>query len=588
MEWQGWTTVGVVALTITLLCATRVGPDLLMLGALTLLLTLGVLKSEDALAGFANEGMVTVAVMFVVAAGLNETGALETLFPRLLGRPQSVTQAQARLMVTTVLVGAFVYKSLLVPVLLPVVADWAKKNRLSLSRVMIPLSYAAILGGTCTLIGSSSNLLVNGLLLQAGLPGQDFFEVAWLGLPCTLAGLAYVLLVGRWLLPERRPAFSDQDDPRRYTVEMLVEQGSSLVGRSIEQAGLRHLAGVYLVEIDRDGEVLPAVSPQEKLRANDRLVFAGVVESVVDLQKVRGLKPASDQVFKLTAPRAQRCLIEAVVSNSCPLVGQTIREGRFRTVYQAAVIALARNGTQVRKKIGDIVLQAGDTLLLEAPPGFVDRHRNSRDFFLVSLVENSTPRRHDRAAAAVAILAAMVVVVVAGWLSMFQAALVAAGLMILARCCSAAEARRSIDLKLVLVIAAALGIGRAVQTSGAATAIAHTLIDLAGTSPWAALAAVYALTVLFTELMSHYAAVVLIFPVALETANALGVDFRPFAMAIMIAGSCAFALPMGSLPNLMVYGAGGYHFRDYLRLGGPLNLLTGVITVLLAPLVWPF
>jgi di/tricarboxylate transporter len=369
---------------------------------------------------------------------------------------------------------------------------------------------------------------------------------------------------------------------------MVVEPSSPLVGQTIEEAGLRHLPGLYLVEIDREEQVLAAVAPQERLRANDQLVFAGILESVVDLQKMRSLKPATDQVFKLDAPRTHRCLIEAVVSNSCPLIGQTIREGKFRTTYQAAIIALTRNGERMRKKIGDIVLQAGDTLLLEAHPWFVERHRNSRDFLLVSRVENSTPARHDRAGVALAILLGMVFLAATRWLSMLNAALLAAVLMVLTRCCSGPDARRSIDLRLLVVIAALLGIGQAMEASGAAHTIVHTLIRLAGRNPWIALAIVYGLTMMFTEVMSHHAAVVLVFPIALATAHTLDVSVMPFAMVIMMAASFAFATPMGSQPNLMVYGPGGYHFADYLRIGGPLNLLTWAVAVLIAPLVWPF
>jgi di/tricarboxylate transporter len=585
---DGWVTLGVVGMMVVLLCASRVSTDLITLGALTLLLTLGVLRPGQALEGFANEGMVTVAVLLVVAAGIRETRALEVLAQRVLGRPKTPAAAQRRLMLSACGMSAFIYDAPLVALLLPVVADWAKKNRLSPSHVMIPLSFAVILGGTLTLIGTSTNLMVNGLLLQSEQKPMGLFEITWIGLPCAAAGIAYVLIAARWLLPVRAPAFSDQDDPRQYTVEMTVDPASSLVGLTIEEAGLRQLPGVYLVEIDREGEIVAAVGPQEKLRAGDRLVFAGVVESVVDLQKIRGLKPATDQVFKLNAPRAQRCLIEAVVSNSCPLVGRSIREGRFRTVYQAAVIALARNGERVRKKIGDIVLQAGDTLLLEAHPWFVERHRNSRDFFLVSQVENSTPPRHDRAVYAVAILAGMVLAVAAGLLSMLNAALLAAALMVLSRCVSGAEARRSIDVKLVLVIAAALGVGRAVEVSGLAQAIAGWLTGVARHNPHVALAVVYGLTLAFTELMYHHGAVVLVFPIAMKTAAALNVDFRPFALAMAMAGSCAFALPLGSLPNLMVAGPGGYRVTDYLRIGGPLNVLVWVMTVLLVPLLWPF
>ena len=317
-------------------------------------------------------------------------------------------------------------------------------------------------------------------------------------------------------------------------------------------------------------------------------MFVGVVESVVDLQKVRGLKPATNQVFKLDAPRSQRCLIEAVVSNTCPLVGMTIREGRFRSVYNAAVIAVACNGERLGGKIGDIVLRAGDTLLLEAHPGFVENQRNSRDFYLVSRVEGSTLPRHERAGVALAIVLAMVVAAGAGWLNMLNAAMLAAGAMILTRCCSASAARRSIEWSVLVVIGGAFGIGRALETTGAATVIAHAFVSFARCDPWLTLAMIYAVTMLFSEVMSHVAAAVVVFPIALATAKGLNVNFMPYVMAIMMAASCGFATPVVYPANLMVYGPGGYRFTDYLRYGGPLNLIVGAVTIVLAPRVWPF
>jgi len=588
MQWQTAVTLGVFLLVFGLLALTRIGPDLVMLGGLTLLLTAGVLTPEQALAGFANEGVVTVAALFVVAAGVRETGAIVPWAEKVLGRPGSLLSAQARVMFPSAAISAFINNTPLVAMLLPVVNDWARKNRIPPSKVLLPFNYAIILGGLCTLIGTSSNLVVNGLLItQVGPPGLGLFEQTWVGVPCAVAGLAYMLALGRRLLPDRESVTGPGGDYREYTVEMMVDTGSILAGQTIEQAGLRRLPGLYLMEIERDGEVLAAVGGQERMRAGDRLVFVGLVESVVDLQKIRGLKPATNQVFKLDAPRSHRCLIEAVVSDTCPLVGQTVRDGRFRAVYGAAIIAVARNGERVQKKIGDIVLQAGDTLLLETHPVFLERQRNSRDFFLVGRVENSTPPPHERAGLALAILTGMVAVAGFGLLRTVNAAMLAAALMILCGCCSGAQARRSLDWPLLLVIAASFGIGRAMQASGAADLLVHGVTQGAG-HPWVALALVYGATMLCAEVMSHNAAAALVFPVALATARSLSVSPMPFAIAVIMAASCGFANPVVYQTNMMVYGPGGYRFGDYLRFGGPLNLIVGTVTVLLAPLIWRF
>jgi di/tricarboxylate transporter len=472
--------------------------------------------------------------------------------------------------------------------MIPAVSEWAKRLRLSPSKLMIPLSYAAILGGTCSVIGTSSNLVVNALMGQAAdTRPLGMFEIAWIGLPGTLVGMLFILTLGRWLLPERRPAISKHDDPREYTAEMMVEPNSPLVGRTLEEAGLRSLPGAYVAEIDREGDTLAAVSSTERLRANDRLVFVGLVETVVDLQKMRGLTPATDQVFKLDSPRSTRTLIEAVVSPACPLVGKSVREGRFRSVYDAAVIAVARNGERVRAKIGDIVLRAGDTLLLEARAAFVEQQRNSRDFFLVSPIQDSAPPRHERAPLAIGILAGMVAAVTAGWLPMMTAAMVAAGLMIVSGCCRPAVARRSVDWSVLLVIAASIGLGEALMKTGAASTLANALIGLARGDPWLALAAVYVVTALTTASISNVAAAVLVFPIALQTAQNLDASFTPFAVVVMIAASKCFATPIGYQTNLMVFGPGGYRFADYLRIGVPLTVVIGLVTVLLVPQIWP-
>jgi di/tricarboxylate transporter len=589
MTFEIATTLAVLTVVIAALIFLRAAPDLILMGGLTLLLVFGIIDPKQALEGFANEGLITVAVLFVVAEGMRQTGGLSFLGQRLLGKPKSLPAVQAKIMLPSALMSAFMNNTPVVAMTLPVLDDWAKKFRVSVSHLFLPLSYSAILGGMCTLVGTSTTLVVNGLLMEeTGGTGLQMFEIAWIGVPAAIVGLIYILLSARWLLPERKPAITQLDDPREYTVEMIVEPNSPLVGKRIEEAGLRHLPGMYLMEIDREGHVLAAVSSRERIRANDRLVFVGIVESVVDLQKIPGLKPATDQLFKLDAPRAERCLIEAVVSSSCPFIRMTIREARFRSHYNAAVIAVARNGQRVQSKIGDIQLLPGDTLLLEAHPGFVELQRNSRDFFLVSRVEDSTPPRHERAWIARTILVVMVFVVALGVLSILKAAMLAAGLMILTRCCSGSEAKRSVDWGVLIAIAGGLGIGQAMKTSGAAEQIAGLLIGMAGENPLAVLAVIYCVTMVFTNLITAKAAAVLFFPIAVATAGNLEVDLMPFAMAVIVASAASFATPIGYQTNLMVYGPGGYRFSDYLRIGSPLSLIIFALTIGIVPYIWPF
>ena len=587
--WQGWVSLGLVAWCFGMFAFTRVSPDLVTSAALTMLLVLGILDTGEALKGFSNEGMLTVGVLYVVVTGLTETGAVGWIGQGILGRPKGEIRARLRLMVPVAALSGFLNNTPVVAIFIPAVQDWAKRNGFALSRLLIPLSYATIAGGTVTLIGTSTNLVVSSLYAERmGGPGLHFFEPAWVGIPVTLAVLIYLVTIGNWLLPKRRPAAASYADTREYTAEMLVEPGSPLVGKGIEEAGLRQLPGLFLIEIERDGQALPAVSASEVLRGGDRLVFAGILDSVMDLQRTRGLIPATDQVFKLDTPRPGRCFVEAVLSDKCPLIGRNVREGRFRNRYDAVIIALARNGERVARKIGDIELLPGDTLLLETRPDFVEQQKNSRDFLLVSRIGDHHPPHHARAPVAIAIVAAMVGAVTVGWLSMLESALLAAGLMIITGCTNGRTARRAPDWQVLVVIATSFGIGAALEKTGAAGLVAGGLIGLADGDPWTTLALVYLATSLLTSVATNNVAAVLMFPIAVQAAASVGASPLPFLLTIMVAASADFATPIGYQTNLMVFNVGGYRFTDFVRVGVPLTLLVGTVTVLIVPWVWPF
>lgn len=601
MVWEAWLTVGLVVLLVVALARNMGPPDLLTLGALTILVVTGEvsrwkilpdwLRSEllptasQAVSGFGASGLITVGVLFVVVTGLSQTGGTELLTQRLLGRPDSIRKAQLQLLPAISVLSAFLNNTPIVAMFMPVIDDVCKKNNLSPSRLYLPLVYATTLGGMCTLIGTSTNLLVNEQITKAGLEPFHFFELAWVGVPMTILGLIYMLTCSRFLLPDRRPVLSVNDDPRQYTVEMTVDPDGPLVGQTIEKAGLRHLPGLFLAEIDRNGDVIPAVSSQERLQGRDRLVFVGIIESVVDLKKIRGLLTPDNQARKVDAPQTQRCLIEAVVSDRCPLVGKSIRDGQFRSVYNAAVLAIARSGLRINARLGDVVLQAGDTLLLESHTGFARQQRNSPDFFLVSNVENSTPVRHGKARIALGIMAGMVLLPGLGILDILPAAMAAAVLMIITRCCTGAEARRSIDLSLLLMVGAMIGIGEAMRTTGAAQHIADQLIGLAG-SERAVIAVLCLTAMVITELVTNNAAAMLMFPIAQASAERLGVDPKTMIVTVMLGASAGFVTPFGYQTNLMVYGPGGYRFSDYVRFGLPLSLIFLLLSIVLVPVIW--
>jgi di/tricarboxylate transporter len=591
MGFDAWLTLAVVLALLVALIRDLAPPDLLFLGATSFLAVCGIITPAEAFSGFSNSGMLTVALLFVVAAGLRDTGALDFVAQHILGRARTAQSAMARLAFAIVPMSAFLNNTPIVAMFVPVVLDWCRKHSVSPSKLLIPLSYLTILGGTCTLIGTSTNLVVNGLMIEDGLPGMSLFEVGRVGLPYAVVGVTYLVLCGRWLLPERKELLEQLGESRReYMAEMLVQPGCRLAGQSVERAGLRQLHGLFLTAIERGEETLAPIGPESVIQANDRLVFTGIVSSIIELEKIPGLVPVADPEFE-ASPRLQRNhrLCEAVISESSPLVGKTIRGADFRATYGAAVLAVHRGGRRLQQKIGDIELQPGDTLLLQVRPHFLRAYRHDPAFYLISDVAEWRPIRRDRAWIAAGLFVALLALMTTGWIDTLVAAALVAVLMVACGCLSSGDARRSVDWQVLVTIGASFGVGAALQNSGVATAIATGLVD--ATKAWgpiAALAVIYLLTALVTEVITNNAAAVLMFPFCLETARLYQVDSRPFVMALVLAASASFMTPIGYQTNMMVYGPGGYRFTDFFRIGAPLSFLLWIVAIVLVPIAWPF
>lgn len=573
---------------IILLAVKNYPADFVFAGVLTIIIILGIVTPAQALVGFSNEGMLTVGALYIVATGLKETGGVQLIIQKLLNKPNGIRSIQARIITPIMGMSAFLNNTPIVASFIPALQEWGRKYRVPVSKLLIPLSYAAILGGTCTLIGTSTNLIINGLLISEKNVYLNLFEPAYIGVPIAVAGFIYLITFGRKLLPDISSAYSSFENTREYTIEMILKPGSPIENSTVEEAGLRHLPGLFLVEIIRDGAIMAAAEPDEVLLGGDRLIFTGLVDSIIDLQSMQGLEPATDQVFKLDTPRRDRHLIEAVVSQTNPLNGKSIKDGEFRNRFGAVVVAVSRKGERIEKKVGDIVLNTGDILLMEAPRDFMQRYKYSSDFLLVSTLSNKGTLNYQKSSWAWTILGVMVLLATLNILSMFQASFLAAGAMVITGCVSVNDARSSIDWQVLIVIASALGIGNALQVTGVAESLAGTFIGFAGDQPYLALIAVYLVTWMLTELITNNAAAVLIFPFALSIATSLDVNYMPYVMTIMFAASASFATPIGYQTNLMVYGAGGYRFSDFLKIGLPLNLIVAIITILLVPVVWPF
>ena len=572
------------------LLLTPLPTDMVFVGALSLLMLAGVLEPERALAGFGSQGLVTVGALYVVVAGLQETGGIQLLTRWLLRPPGRSRLTHLRLLLPISGLSAFLNNTPVVAILIPPLTEWCRRHRLQPSQFLIPLSYASILGGMCTLVGTSTNLVVNSLYVSRyGGPGIPLFALSLVGVPCALAGLIYLTLGSQRLLPRRDGARAAFSNPQSYTLELVVHGKSPLLGVPLADNEVRKVHDAYLAELIRDGKSFAPPPMEETLQEGDRLLFVGNLTAMRQLLRIKGVQLAADEGFARAEAPGDRRLVEAVVSHTCPLVGKSLREGRFRQQYNAVVIAMSRNGERLQGSLAGIPLRAGDVLLIESHAGFLPRQRESGDFYLLhELGDEVAIRTPARAGVSFAILLLMVLSVGLGGVSMLKASMLAAGLMLATGCCTAARARRRIEWHVLMVIGAALGLGAALEQSGAARALATGVMSLSGGSAWGTLALIYLATVICTELITNNAAVALMFPMAMEAAERLEVSPLPFLFSLMIAGSASFLTPIGYQTNLMVYGAGGYRFADYFRFGLPVTLLVGAICLTLSPLIWPF
>jgi len=580
LSFEAWFTLVVLALTFAALLKEVLAPDIVLFGALVTLWGGGVISAEEATRGFSNAQVLTVALLFVVAAAVQQTGALRKVERLMLGAGTSKAAAVGRLAVPTAALSAFLNNTPIVAMFMPMVLSWAHAHKIAPSRLLIPLSYAAILGGTCTLIGTSTNLVVSGLLEEAGHAPLGMFELSVVGVPVTVLGVLYLATIGQRLLPDR----AAPDDPappgeaRSYSVSVHVGPTWAGCGKPVEEAGLRHLEGLFLVEIRRADQRIYPVRPTDRIEANDDLIFYGRPETVVELLAINGLT-ADDGSHSPQGPSPNSRIHEIVIRQGSGLIGSTLRELNFRRAYDAAVIGIYRDGERLRSKLGDVRLRAYDTLLVQSAVGFRKAWADSKDFYLLSSpLEGELAGGHTLIS--LLILVAMVGLMGSGLVSPLLAAAAAAVLMVVSRCIEPGQARRAVDLSVLVVVASAFGLSAAVEKSGLATLAAQAVQSALGdSSPWLALAAVYLLCAVVTELLSNSAAAALVLPVALSVAEVLEVDPRPFALTVCVAASLSFVTPLGYQTNLLIYSPGGYRFTDFTRVGLPLALICFVVTV---------
>jgi di/tricarboxylate transporter len=588
MTADAWITVVVVVAMLAVLARDLTSPAATVFSATVILLVLDVIDAEQAFAGFSNPAPLTVAALYVLARSAEKTGLLTPAVTGVLRRKRAVDRGTvARVVLPTASASAFINNTPLVGMLIPEVTTWASQRNVSASRLLLPLSYAAILGGTVTAIGTSTNLLVSGLLVQTGQDPFSLFELAPIGGVSAVVGLVLLIALVPALLPRRRAIGENlPESTREFAVQMEVEEGGRLDGVTVEEAGLRHLAGVYLVQIEQDGRVITPVSPDERLRGGDQLTFVGRVDQIVDLQRMRGLRSTEDEhLLAVDSPR--HTFFEAVLGQESPLVGRTLEEADFRAHYLAAVVAIHRAGEQIRAKLGDVRLRPGDTLVLLADSDFRSRWRHGSDFLLVADLGGSPPSATRRAPIVGVIALAVIALATFEVFPILEAALLGAGALLLTRVLTVGEAFDAINLEVVVLIAAAFGVGAAVEGSGLAETVADALVGaLEPLGTVGIVLGVVLATSLLTEVITNNAAAVVIFPIAIAIAASAGLDARTIAIAVAVTASSSFLTPLGYQTNAMVYGPGGYRFGDYLRAGIPLNVAVvaaiTAMTVLLA------
>ncbi len=567
-----------------------VGPGFSFTIGVIVLGIFGVLTPGEILSGFSNEQIAVIVILLIIGDTIRRSAMLDVVFGKYFKDKLSFKNYLFRMTTLVAAFSAFLNNTPLVAILMPNVHAWGKKNNISPSRLLIPLSFAAILGGCLTLIGTSTNLVVNGLVAEQDIfpdfKSLNIFDFTYVGLPMAVVGILYLIFFSKKLLPAKEDVLEDfSKKQREYMVEVRVKSSSKLAGKSIEEAGLRNLPGLFLVEIHRNQITLPAVSPYTKISENDVMYFAGETETIAELVREKnGLQLSQMGMY---SKKHHTELLEVVVSYNSNLIGKLVRESNFRARFDAAIIAIHRNGEKISGKIGDVKLMAGDVLLLLAGDDFKNHYKETSEFYLISKVKEFNKPNVFNNYFLIGGTIAAILVAAFKLTSLFISLTILLSLIMILKINSPKNIARSIDFNLIIVIALALALGTAMIKTGVAAGLAHFTFGML--KPFGIIgimAGVYLITTLLGALVTNKAAVALILPVALTLALEMGQDPRPFALLVAFAGAASFLTPIGYQTNLMVYGPGGYNFRDFLRIGTPLTVIYLVGTVLI--LVWQF
>lgn len=550
----------------------------------------GILTPREILNGFANEQLAVILLLLLLGDIIKQTAIVELLFDRFFKSAKSYRGFLSRMTLIIAGFSAFLNNTPLVAVMMPYVNSWCKRNDISPSKFLMPLSYAAILGGCATLIGTSTNLIVNGMVVdQMIIPGLDslnIFDFAYVGVPMILIGFLYLLFFGEKLLPVKDDIIDEfSKNTREYLVEAEIRKNSQLIGKTIEEAGLRNLKGLFLVEIIRKSFKISSVKPNIILQQDDLLIFAGDTETIAEMvDSDLGLRlPSVGMLFK----KKQTEVVEIVISHNSAMINKTVKEIRFRARFDAAVIAVHRNGEKISGKIGEIIIKAGDVLLLFAGADFVSRSNHALDFYFISKVKDFQKLEPYKiwtllgGTLLIIFLAAFKIV------SLFMGLIVLIMVVLAMKIVNPKELHKAVDYKLALIIAMSLALGTAMIKSGAAELFAETLITVfLPLGKVGLLVGIYIITSLLAAYITNVAAVAIIFPISLTMAVNLNLPPMPFILVVSFAAAANFMTPIGYQTNLMVYGPGGYSFKDFFRVGFPLTVIYMIVTVTVLSLLY--
>lgn len=574
----------------------KIAPELVALSLFVVVAVTGLVPVKDAFAVFANPAPITVAAMFVLSAALVRCGALDYLTMRIERASTLPYWAVIFILVALVaFVSAWINNTPVVVVLVPVVLNLAKRMKLAPSKFLIPLSYASVMGGCCTLIGTSTNLLVSGILIERGQPGLQMFEIAWVGVPITIVGAIYLSVFGNRLLPAREMLTSilSEEERREYLTEAFVPSGSPLIGKSLRTAGLVKARGFRVIEIVRDGVAIHVDAASTALREGDRMVLACRPSGIAHARAIPGFDFTAEAGLEQIAAH-EGVVFEGAVAPHSEIIGRSINELNFRQRYRVVVLAVHRAGENVREKLETLPLQMGDLLLMMGTEPAVNDLRRGNDLILFDRPPLPSVSLHKRIPLVLATIVGVVLGETTNLVPIELGAIAGAVFLCLTGCIKPKEAYQSIEWNLIFLIFGMLALGLAMEKTGAAAWLAQNVVFaveqvVAGSArPFTILATVYVITLILTEVLSNNAVAALMVPIAMGIANEAGLQPQPFIIAVAVAASAAFATPIGYQTNMYVYGIGGYKFSDFVRIGLPLNLLCFGVAMIVIPRVWPF